>query len=73
LDLTIELTDILTAGSNVSRAGRAQPLLICDRCEDADEIVVTIMQIPALDEAWALCGTCAGEFAKRLPPVKVVA
>jgi hypothetical protein len=63
LDLTIKLTDIprpdLTATLCMAPA---QPLLICDRCQNVDQIVVAIMQILQLDQSWALCGACAREL-----------
>jgi hypothetical protein len=41
-------------------AARDQPLLICDRCEDADEMVVATMHV--LEATFALCGRCAREL-----------
>jgi hypothetical protein len=61
--LTIELTDIRTSGSTPALlTAKAQPLLICDRCQNVEEVVVTIMKILPLDETWALCGACAREL-----------
>jgi hypothetical protein len=39
----------------------AQPLLICDGCQNVD-VVVAIMQILQLEESWALFGACALEL-----------
>jgi hypothetical protein len=41
---------------------RTEPMLICERCDNLEEIVVAIMQIVQLDETWALCGPCAREL-----------
>jgi hypothetical protein len=63
LDLTIELTDVLTPDSTAALcASRAQSLLICDRCQNVEEVVVAIMKIVPLDETLALCGTCTREL-----------
>jgi hypothetical protein len=63
LDLTIKLTDIPRPDlAAVLCPEQAQPLLICDRCQNTDEIVVAIMQILQLDQSWALCGKCAREL-----------
>jgi len=64
LKLTIKLTDIPNPGLTAAFvcADRAQPLLICDRCQNVEAIVVAVMQILQLDETWALCGTCAREL-----------
>ena len=35
-----------------------QTMLICDRCQDPDEVVVATMEIPAMDETFTLCGSC---------------
>jgi hypothetical protein len=43
-----------------------QPLMICDRCHDVEEIVVALMQIQAVEETWALCGSCVGELPAGL-------
>jgi len=37
-------------------------LLVCDRCCDAEEIIVAIMRIPDLEGAWSLCGPCLREL-----------
>jgi len=63
LDLTVELTDVRCGDSIccLSPDG-ARPLLVCDRCHDIEEIVVAMMRIVQIDEAWALCGPCLREM-----------
>lgn len=64
LDLPIRLTDIPRPDLAATLCPtRAQPLLICDRCQNVDEIVVAIMQILRHDESWTLCG----KYARELP------
>ncbi len=63
MNLTIKLTDV--RGTNFTAgevAALTQPLLICDRCQNVEEIVVATMEILQLEETWALCGTCAHEL-----------
>lgn len=43
-----------------------RPLMICDRCHNVEEIVVALMQIHAVEETWALCGSCLGELPTGL-------
>jgi hypothetical protein len=62
LNLTIKLTELPRSAPPSDRAIGTQSLLICERCQNLDEIVVAIMQIVQLDETWALCGTCAREL-----------
>lgn len=63
MDLTIKLTDIPRAGlATALCTAQVQPLLVCDRCQNVDEVVVAIMQILQIDESWALCGACAREL-----------
>jgi hypothetical protein len=38
------------------------PLLICDRCDDVEAVVVAIMEIQSLEETWALCEACVTEL-----------
>jgi hypothetical protein len=65
LNLTIKLTEVPRANPHSEqRADGTRSLLICERCQNVEEIVVAIMQIVQLDETWALCGPCARE----LPP-----
>lgn len=61
MDLTVEVTEILTRDViDALCAARDQPLLICDRCEDADEIVVATIHV--LEATFALCGRCARDL-----------
>ena len=58
MDLIVE-TEFLTPSLIAALcAARAQTLLICDRCQDLDAVVVSTMEIPALDETFTLCGGC---------------
>jgi hypothetical protein len=43
-------------------AARDEPELICDRCKNPDEIVVATVEIAAIGETYALCGTCTREL-----------
>jgi hypothetical protein len=63
VNLTIKLTEIphLAVPERFRPAG-AQPLPICDRCRNVEEIVVAVMEIVALGETWVLCGACAHEL-----------
>jgi hypothetical protein len=56
---TVALTPVVTAAMCVARD---QPELICDRCQDPDEIVVSAMAIEAIDKTFALCGNCTREL-----------
>ncbi|MGA2411364.1 MAG: hypothetical protein ABSG46_13370 [Candidatus Binataceae bacterium] len=63
LNLTVKLTGVRFFNSSSTwSAAEAQPLLICDRCHDAEEIVVATMQILPLEKTWSLCGLCAQEL-----------
>lgn len=57
---TVALTPVVMAEMCVARD---QPELICDRCLDPDEIVVSAMAIVSIDETFALCGNCT----RKLP------
>jgi hypothetical protein len=62
VDLIIE-TEALTATAIAALlAVREQPELICDRCLNPDEVVVAKMKIAAINETFALCGSCAREL-----------
>jgi hypothetical protein len=64
LDLIIE-TELLTPTLIAALcAARAQPMLICDRCQDPDEVVVSTMAISATNETFTLCGSCARELPR---------
>lgn len=43
-----------------------RPLMICDRCRNVEEIVVALMQIDAVEDTLALCGSCLGELPTGL-------
>ncbi len=58
--LTIKFTDIpRTATTTGSYQMTTDSLAICDRCANAEEIVVGRLETLALGEAWALCGAGA--------------
>jgi hypothetical protein len=40
--------------------------MICDRCRNVEEIVVALMQIDAVEDTLALCGSCLGELPTGL-------
>jgi hypothetical protein len=52
---TVFLTPVVMAAMCIARD---QPELICDRCQDPNEIVVSAMAIAAINETFALCGNC---------------
>jgi hypothetical protein len=63
--LVVKLTNIRLFG--LAAAGpdaRSQRLMICDRCHNVEEIVVTLMEVIQLYRTWALCGTCVSELPK---------
>jgi hypothetical protein len=63
LNLTVKLTDIRRADlTAVWPPVGTQPLPICDRCHNLEEIVVATMRILDLEETWSLCGTCVREL-----------
>jgi hypothetical protein len=62
VNLTVKLTDIPRPVILGVFGPEAQPLAICDRCGNAEEIVVALMEIIALCETWVLCGACAYEL-----------
>jgi hypothetical protein len=65
VNLTVKLTEIpRPAVPAAFRPAVAQPLAICDRCGDAEEIVIALMEIIALGETWVLCGSCAHELPR---------
>jgi len=63
LNLAIKLTDLrhadLTSGAPPPVI---RPLLVCDRCQNIDEVVVAILEILPLEETWSLCGPCKHEL-----------
>jgi hypothetical protein len=70
MNLTVRLQQIsrrdLAGTFSSSQFGRR--LLICDRCHDIEAVVVAIMEIPPLEDTWALCGACAGELPAGFTP-----
>jgi hypothetical protein len=62
LDLIIETTRLTPNLIVAMCAAREQPELICDRCQNPEEIVVAAMEIAAIGETFALCGDCTREL-----------
>jgi hypothetical protein len=61
----VRVTDLQRSAITAAwRAALIEPLPICDRCRDVDEIVVAIMQIAELGQTWALCGPCKQKLPK---------
>jgi hypothetical protein len=64
LDLIIETEPLTPSSIAALCAARAQTMLICDRCQDPDEVVVATMEIPAMEETFTLCGECTRELPR---------
>jgi len=64
LDVIIETTPLTPNLMVALCSAREQPELICDRCQDPDEIVVVTMQILPIEEPFALCGACVRELPR---------
>jgi hypothetical protein len=64
LDLLIETTPLTPNLIVALCAAREESELICDRCQNPDEIVVAAVEIAAIGETYALCGTCMRELPK---------
>jgi hypothetical protein len=64
LDLIVETEPLTPSSIAALCAARAQTMLICDRCQDPDEVVVATMEILAMDETFTLCGSCARELPR---------
>jgi hypothetical protein len=62
LDLIVETEPLTPSLIAALCAARAQTMLICDRCENPDEIVVATMEIPGMDETFTLCGCCTRDL-----------
>ena len=63
MDLIVDTQPVTPIGIAALLASRMEPQLICDRCLDADEPVVAMMVIAAI-ETFALCGPCARELPR---------
>ncbi len=64
MDLIIETQNLTPASIAALLVIREEPELICDRCLDPDQIVVTLMEIAEIDETLALCGSCVSELPR---------
>jgi hypothetical protein len=64
MDLIVETEPLTPSLIAALCAARAQTMLICDRCHDPDAVVVSTMEIPAMDESFTLCGGCTRELPR---------
>ena len=64
MDLIVETTPLTPNLIVALCAAREQIELICDRCQNPDEIVVATVEIVAIGETFALCGACTRELPK---------
>ena len=64
MDLIVETETLTPSLIAALCTARAQTMLICDRCQDPDEVVVVTMEIPAMDETFTLCGGCTRELPR---------
>jgi len=64
LDLIVETETLTLSLIAALCAARDQTMLICDRCQDPDEVVVATMEIPAMDETFTLCRGCTRELPR---------
>ena len=64
MDLIIETTPLTPNLIVALCAAREQAELICDRCQNSDEIVVATVEIAAIGETLAVCGACMRELPK---------
>ena len=62
LDLIIEVTSLYSLGPAAALAVQRTHPLVCDRCHDGEELVIAIMKILPLEQAWSLCGACASKL-----------
>ena len=62
MDLIVETTPLTPDLTVALCAAPEQPELICDRCQDPDEIVVATVEITAIGETLAICGACTREL-----------
>ena len=64
MDLIVETAPLTPSSIAALCAARAQTMLICDRCQDPNEVVVATIMISAMDETFALCGGCTRELPR---------
>jgi hypothetical protein len=59
LNLLLRLNDLPPVRSFIRPNEIVDPALpVCDRCEDFEEIVVTVLEVPELGLTLVLCGAC---------------
>jgi hypothetical protein len=66
LDLIVETETLTPSLIAALCAARAQTVLICDRCQEPDEVVVATMEIPAMDETFTLYERIATRLSRGL-------
>jgi hypothetical protein len=64
VDLIVDAQPVTPATIAALLAIRNEGELICDRCLDPEEPVVVTMQIAAIGQTFALCGTCTRDLPK---------
>ena len=64
MDLIVESETLTPSLIAALCTAHAQTMLICDRCQDPDEVVVATMEIPAMDETFTLCVGCTRELPR---------
>jgi hypothetical protein len=62
LDLIVDTQPVTPAAIEALLASREEDELICDRCQDPEEPLAAMMRIDAIDETFALCGTCTRDL-----------
>ena len=64
MDLIVDALPATPAAIETVLATREEDELICARCLDADEPLAAMLVIEAIDQTFALCGTCTSELPK---------
>ena len=64
MDLIVDALPATPAAIEALLATREEDELICDRCLDANEPLAAMLVIEAIDQTFALCGTCTSELPK---------
>ena len=62
MDLIVDAQPVTPAAIEALLASREEDELICDRCLDAEEPLAAMLVIEAIDQTFALCGTCTREL-----------
>ena len=64
MDLIVDALPATPAAIEALLATREEDELICDRCLDAEEPLAAMLVIEAIDQTFALCGTCTRELPR---------